>query len=185
MRHDRDAVRGESANGLDHLGAAFDLDRVHARLFQKTRRIAEGVGRAGLVGAERHVADEERPRRAARDRRGVPNHVVHRHRHGRGITEHHHAERVADQDHVYAGLLDETRERGVVCRHHRDALAVALHRDEVGDGDFLRGRRGSAAVLIAHFEPPSRPAACRSRRQRNRSARLYVAGFIPDSDRRH
>ena len=41
--HDSDAVRGERADGLDDLGASLDLDRVHARLLQEARRVAQGV----------------------------------------------------------------------------------------------------------------------------------------------
>ncbi len=149
--HDGDAVRGERPDGVDDLRAALDLDRVHARLFEEARGVAKSVGSAGLVAAERHVADQQRTRRSARHGGGVADHVVHRHGHSRRIPEHDHAERVPDEDDVNARLIDEARERRVVRGHHRDALAVALHGDKVGDGDLLEGRRAGAAVLIAHL----------------------------------
>ena len=152
MGHDRDPVRRESADRLDDLGAAFHLDRIHPCFFEETRRVPKSIGGARLVRPERHVADQEGPGRTARNGGRVADHVVHRHRYGRRIAEDDHAERIADEDDVDAGLCDEARERRVVCRHHRDALAVAFHRDEVGNGDLLRSRRWCrAAVLIAHF----------------------------------
>ena len=69
------------------------------------------------------------------------------------MTEHDHARGVADEDDVDARPIDETRERRVVRGHHRDPLSVALHRDDVGDGELLRRRRGAAVYgIVGSFD---------------------------------
>ena len=94
--HDRDAVRAERAHRLDDLGAALDLHRVHPGFLEEARGVPERIGWSRLVAPERHVADEQRPRRAARDGGRVSDHVVHRHGNGRRVAEHDHAQRIAD-----------------------------------------------------------------------------------------
>src|SRR6266511_4101638 len=65
VTHDRDAVLDERTHGVDDLVAALELHRVHAGLLEEARRVAQRVLAAGLVRAERHVADEHRVLRAA------------------------------------------------------------------------------------------------------------------------
>ena len=55
----------------------------------------------GLVGHERHVADQIGALRPAPHGLAVVDHLVHGHRHGGVVAEHHHAERVADEDRVH------------------------------------------------------------------------------------
>src|SRR4029077_7981108 len=58
VRHNGDPVRGEGAHRLDDLGAALDLDRIHARFFEEPGSVVQRLGRTRLVRAERHIADE-------------------------------------------------------------------------------------------------------------------------------
>jgi hypothetical protein len=51
---------------------------------------------------------------------------------------HDHAERIADQQHVCAALIEQPRERGVVGREHRD-LALALAGKDHRHRDFVAG----------------------------------------------
>jgi hypothetical protein len=60
----------------------------------------------GFVGAEREVADQEGPARAARDGARVRHHVVQSHGQRRVVAVHDHADRVADEEDVDAGGVD-------------------------------------------------------------------------------
>ena len=55
--------------------------------------------------------DDERPPRTARDGAREHEHLVHRDRHGRGVAEHGHRRRVADEHDVDAGLVGEPAAR--------------------------------------------------------------------------
>ena len=63
---------------------------------RRRRRIRHRLFR-GLVRANREVGDDRGPFRRARHGPRVVEHLVHRHRGGVRITEHHHPERVADK----------------------------------------------------------------------------------------
>ena len=65
-------------------------------------------------------ADDQRPRRAADDGLGVVDHLGHRHAHGRLVAEDDLPERVADEEHRDAGLVEDPGGRVVVGGQHRD-----------------------------------------------------------------
>ena len=87
---------------------------------------------------ERHVADDVRPPHAAHDRAAVVDHLVERDGERRVVALDDHAERIADEQHVGAGFVEEPRERGVVGGEHGDLLAALLHLPQGVDGDALR-----------------------------------------------
>src|SRR5690349_24138602 len=58
----------------------------------------------------------------------------------------HHPERIADEHHVHARLVDEARERRVVAGDHRDLLR-ALHRSEEQTSE-LQSRRDLVCRLL-------------------------------------
>jgi hypothetical protein len=70
-------------------------------------QVAKRVRGRFLEAAERHVGDHQRARAAARDAAHVVLGLLDRHRQGRVVALDHHAERVADQQHVDAGLVGE------------------------------------------------------------------------------
>ncbi len=86
-------------------------------------------------------------RGAADDRLGVVDHLVHRDPDGRLVAEHRLAERVADQEHRDAGLVEQLRGREVVGGQHRDPLAVGMHPGDVDDGHAGGRRLASGARL--------------------------------------
>ncbi len=86
--------------------------------------------------------------RAGGDAARVVEHVGERHRQRRVVTLDHHAERIADQQHVDAGAFAERGEARVVGGQHRDLLAVAGHRRERGDGDARRGRLADGTGVV-------------------------------------
>ena len=96
-----------------------------------------------LVGAERHVADEERRLQAPPGGGGEHQHLVHPDRDGRVVTEDGHRPGVADEDDVDARLLGDLGRREVVGGDHRDRLAQLLHLADPRDrdlGSFVRRR---------------------------------------------
>ena len=102
-----------------------------------------------VIAAEGHVGDDERAAHGAAHGAGVVQHLVHGDGEGVFVAEHDHGERVADQDQVDAGLVDQARGGIVVGGERGDGLALALHLSECGHGDFCdrddRRRRSRAA----------------------------------------
>ena len=150
MAHHRDAALGEIADGLGHMHAAFELDRAAARFLHHARGVAEGDRRAFLVGAERHVDHDQRAGRAAHHRLRMHDHQLERHRHRGLVAVHHHAEGIADEQHVDM-RIDDARGMGVIGgeRHdRRAALAVA----DVGRRHPLKGK------FLRHFASSSSTA---------------------------
>ena len=132
MTHHRHAALDQERDGFRHAAAALDLDRAAAGFLQDPRGGHEGLLPRRLVGAERHVDDDERTTRAAHHRMPLQDHHVEGDRH-RGLEAvHHHAERVADQDHVAIGVEDARGVR-VIGRQAHDRLA-ALAGADVGRG---------------------------------------------------
>ena len=130
MAHHRNAALDEERDRLGHALSAFDLDRAAPGFLHHARRGEESLFLGCFIGAERHVDDDKRPARAAHHRMALQDHHVERHR-NRGLESmHHHAERIADEDHV-AVLVDDVRGMGVIRREHDDrrtALAGADRR---------------------------------------------------------
>ena len=68
-------------------------------------------------------------------------------RHGRGVAEHGHRRRVADQHEVDAGVVGDPARRVVVGGHHHDRLAVALELGQLGQAQLPgRGRAGGGGA---------------------------------------
>ena len=78
-----------------------------------------------------------RPLDAAHDRLRVGEHLVHGDGHRVVVAQLHHAEAVADEDDVDPRLVHALRLRERVGGDHGDLLLVLLHRQQVGDHDFL------------------------------------------------
>ena len=130
-----------AADAGEHRARALELDGVGARLLDEADRVPDGVLVGDLERAERHVGDHERPARAARDRAGEDEHLLHRRRDGRVVAEHGHRGRVADEHEVGARLVGEAAAGRVVRGHHHDRLAPRLHLRELGDRELPgRGR---------------------------------------------
>ena len=127
----------------------------------------------------------------------VVEHLVHRDAHRRLVAEHHLPERVADEDHRDARLVDDARGRVVVRGEHRDALAVGVHPGDVGDGQASYGFRSwrscwlRAVVALASRAAPSRPSSARTpgRAARRRpgawTSAATSSGSPPADDDRH
>ena len=140
VAHHRDARGDEPVHELGVDRAALELDRVAAALLHQLAGVGHALLDRRLVRHERHVADDVRAARPAGDGAAVVDDLVERDRQGRVVALHDHAERVADEQHVGAGLVEQARERGVVGGEHGDPLASLLHLPQGVDGDATRGR---------------------------------------------
>ena len=113
MRHDRNAAIDEVADRFRHASAALNLNSATVGLFHYLRAVSEGDGRALLVGAERHVDDDERTPGTAHDGASVHDHQFEGDRNGCLIAVHNHAEAVAHQQEVAVAVGDGGRMRVV------------------------------------------------------------------------
>ena len=108
------------------------------------------------------------------------HHVVEGHGNGVGLALHDHAHRVADQDDVDTGKVDQASERDVVGGDHRDLLAEGFHARQLGNGDLgplmrLAGHEAVASLNRGDGVPdaevklsttaPDPKAACTNPRQ--------------------
>jgi hypothetical protein len=87
-----------------------------------------------LVAAERHVGDDEGATRAALDGGDMVGDVGDGHRQRRVVALDDVAQRIADQQHVDAGTIEQASEAGVVAGEHDDLLAGGMEPGEVGLG---------------------------------------------------
>ena len=106
VAHDRDAGLDERLDDPAPSDAALDLDGLGAGLLEEPTGVLERFV-DGRVGEERHVADDQRPLRAADHGLRVVEHLGHRHADGRLVAEQHLAERIADEQQRDAGLVEE------------------------------------------------------------------------------
>ncbi|MNT73759.1 hypothetical protein D3C72_2125030 [compost metagenome] len=95
--------------------------------------IGERLFEAG-VGHEGQVADDQRALVTALHSRGVVGHVGHADRQGAVVTLQDHAEGVAHQQYIHAGLAGSLGEGGIVGRQHGDFLAFELELLQGGQG---------------------------------------------------
>ena len=156
VAHHGDARADKRPHPREHRPCALDLHRVRAGFLDEAHCVLHGRLVRDLEGAERHVRDDERPPRAARHCPSQHDHLVHRHRHGRGVAEHGHRRRVANEHDVHAGLVGQPAARGVVGGDHHDPLAALLHLSQLGQGQLARGGRGWCGLTRpgAHEPPP-------------------------------
>ena len=158
MAHDPDAGARDRADARERRARTLELDHVGAALLDEANRVVDGVVVRGLVGAERHVADDQGALGRSRDRAGEEEHLVHRHRHGRVVPEDDHRGSVADKDQVDPGRVRQPGAGRVVRSDHDDLVAAALHLEQLGEGELSGCGRGGAGVpgTSAHARSLSR-----------------------------
>jgi hypothetical protein len=137
MGHHRNAALAQIMHGLGHAGAALQLDGAALGLLDDLGGVVEGLRRALLIGAERHVDHHQRPLRAAHDGPPMHDHQLERHRQ-RGLESmHDHAERVADQQEVDIGISNGCR-MGMISSERDNRLASLAGADLGGRGPRRR-----------------------------------------------
>ena len=110
MAHHRDAAFRELRGQLRHPAPALELDGVHPRL-EQVDSVGGGLLDRPLVGAERHVRDEQLVGRGPGHGAGVVKDLVHGDRQRRGVAEVVVAHAVAHQQRGHAGLSEKPGHR--------------------------------------------------------------------------
>ena len=141
VREHGDAGLDDATDLLGHTHSALELDGVRTGLLHVALRGVERLLGPRLVGAEGQICDHERTLRRSSDGGCQRDHLVDRDRQRRLVAEDGVARRVADQQKVDAGAVEDRRRQEVVARQARDADALALRAAEVPHADPLR-RRG-------------------------------------------
>jgi hypothetical protein len=169
VSHHRHAGADDRPRAVDGGAAALELHSVHTCLLDEAVGVLDRLLVGALVGAEGHVADQQRGLQPTADGLGEHEHLVHADGRRALMAQHDHRGAVAYQHDVDAGLLGDLGRRVVVCGDHHDRLAVALHlldprqrhRDAVaggvgrvvgGDGLAWTGAHGVTSAV----EPSSR-----------------------------
>jgi hypothetical protein len=116
-----------------------------------------------VVAAKGHIGNYEGAMHGAANGAGVVEHLVHGDGKGIFVAKRDHGERVADEEEIYSGFVNEAGAGVVICGERGDWLALALHFAEGGHGDFgkgncrLRGTRASGKVREAHVVSSATP----------------------------
>ena len=124
-------------DALAHVDAAFELDRFGAAFLEKSAGISQRLFFAHLVREKRHVADHQRALAPARHQAGVIDHLVHGYGQGVGTALHDAAQRIADQKHFDARIVENPRKRIVVGRQASDLFAALLHFKHMRHSDLV------------------------------------------------
>ena len=125
VSHERNARAGDRFNLGNVAGAAFELHPLRANIDKLFRRRQSLLG--CVVGANRHVGDEQGALDATRHRARVMQHLFERHARGVFIPEHHHAQRIAHQDNIDPTFIEQARRRIIVSRQRGNFLATLFH----------------------------------------------------------
>ena len=133
MRNDRDAAVGQARHQWRDDGAAFELDRVAPGFLHVPPGVAQAFLDRHLIAHERHVAHDERIRRAAAGGAAVMQRLLDRQRQGVRVPKHGHRQRIADEQHFHARIGGERRGRRIAHGDHDDLLSGFLHLPESGD----------------------------------------------------
>ena len=132
VRHERNAFLCDRFDLRDMTRAAFELHRLRARVDKLFRRRDRLFG--GVVGVNWHVRDEQRLFCPACRRARVMQHLFQRYRRRVLVPKHNHAQRVADQDDVDAGFVEQPRRGIIVCGQRGDFLAALFHLAKIFHG---------------------------------------------------
>ena len=92
--------------------------------------------RTDLVRAERQIPDDQGSGVGSSDAANVILHLRQACRDGGLLSLYDGRRRIADEDHVDSGSIDETGEGGVVRRDHGDRSPVVAKASQIGNGDF-------------------------------------------------
>ena len=135
MGTDRNPARYQEGDGFCHEGAAFELDHFGTGLHQ-----GDGAGKGLflvlLIAAEGQVGQHQRIAGTACHAARVVNHVLQGDGQRAAGALHHHAERIAHQQHVHAALVHQAGKAGVVAGQHGNLAAFRLHLLQGGDRMF-------------------------------------------------
>ena len=146
VTHDGDSSGEYAADRFENLLAAFELDGIGTGLLHDADGGGEGLFGVALISAEGHINHHQGTLDGAFDRGGVDYHLVEGDGQGSLVTFHDIGGRVADQDHVDFGGIEELGHGIVVCGKHGDFLAVLFHALKHMSGNFCY-----VGLQISHY----------------------------------
>jgi hypothetical protein len=135
VAHDGDLGVEQRLDHREPATASLQLHRLGAHPYEGGG-VGHRVGRAQVVGEPGKVGHDERAGAGPCHRGDVVRHLGDRHGEGVVVAEDDHGHRVADEDHVDAGLVEDPGAREVVGRHHHDRWS-ALARPHRRGGELL------------------------------------------------
>ena len=162
MGHHRNLCIGEPFDQVHAARATLDFHCFGASFLQEARGIRDPFSRVHLVGAVGHVGNHHRPLDRPADGAGVMDHLVHGDGEGVVIAQHHHGQRVPDQDHIDAGFVHQPCGGIVVRRQGDDGSPLGLFILKGLDGypagpDCGRGLVRAAELREAHGNSSAAP----------------------------
>jgi hypothetical protein len=140
VRAHRDPALDQEAHRVSGVSASFELDHLGARAHQRHSR-RKGLLGARLIGAKRHVGDQERRTLALRHAARVVSHVLQGDRQRARFALDHVAERVTHQQDVDGGLVQHPGEGRVVTGQHGQLFALGGRLAQARQGDGGAGCR--------------------------------------------
>ena len=134
----RDTAHLQKFSGLRHPDTTFKLDHMRAGRHQLCRR-RKCLLFALLICAKRQITDNHGIFSAASHAFSVVAHILQAHRQSGLTTLHRHAQRIAYQQYIHAGIVHQRGKAGFISGQHGDFLALCFH--------FLQSVYGNHGVL--------------------------------------
>ena len=107
MAHHRNIGVDQGLDGGRHLAAPFELDGLAVRLLENSAGRLQRLPRRNLIAEKRQVGDDEAPLRRPGHHFGVVDDLVDRDAQGRLPALDDRPQRIADQDAIDAGRIEQ------------------------------------------------------------------------------
>ena len=141
MRHHGNTCFHDGPDAVGVGDTALQLHRLAVGLLHDTPGVGQRIVDRGLVRHKGHVDDHKGVFGTPAYSLTVVYHVVNGHGERVVVAQHHVAERVADQNHVYPCLVDGACRVIIVCREHTDDTLSLLLQEVIGSMfHFLRAK---------------------------------------------
>ena len=124
MCHNGDRCLCDCFNLGTNRRAALQLDSLTSALLHQSACIHNGIINGGLVAHKGHIADHECIFCTSGNSGGVVNHILHGNGDGILIAEHNHAQRVANQNGIYATFIHQLCCGIIISGQHSDFVSV-------------------------------------------------------------
>ena len=124
MAHHGNFCFDHAGDELEAALAAFDFQCLGTGFLHEAHGVVERLGSVHVVAAVGHVCHYERAPCTAAHGPRVVKHLLNRNRQRAVVTEHDHADGVADENDVHAGFVEQTSRGIVVGRQAGDLLGL-------------------------------------------------------------
>ena len=158
----RHPVAGEVADGVAEPVAPFHLDHAGTGCHQAGGVLVSLLG--GGVTHEGHVGDDQRIAGTASHTAGVIDHLIHVDRQGILTPLQHHAQRIADEQHMGPLVVEQLGKSGIIGGDGGELLTILLHLQQAGGGDLAHKGSCTSALgaMMARSLLGQRATSCAS-----------------------